>query len=308
MSIRQSDLGEELLKQVGKQISDAMSGAAGEEMRSMRDALQAMVHILRDAAQVMKDNQGQLAMVASGIIDRMDKSFGENSEKMRHETDQAVQRVAERLEEAATGLSSVIQGAGQTVAAGITEASNAASDQLVHSSAQLQGVIEQCRRILVGSEAVVERFGSVVVTVSGLMQEIATAHEALRCTATPLQTTADRVAYVAGAIGNQVQLIASAAESLQATSAQLNEMQASLSSTWDGYERRFRDVDEALASSLQQIVDNVNLYAEKIREMNSGLDTQFSKALGGLSGAILELQGGVEDLQTVMSSVPRRSV
>src|SRR4029453_15057532 len=67
----QAGLGEELLKEVGEKISGAVSGAAGEEMRSMAAAIKENVRTLNEAAQAMRDGQSKLVEVTSAIIGQM---------------------------------------------------------------------------------------------------------------------------------------------------------------------------------------------------------------------------------------------
>ena len=59
-------------------------------------------------------------------------------------------------------------------------------------------------------------------------------------------------------------------------------------------------MDKSLGNSLDQIRGGFDLYAEKIRELNAGLDTHLSKALSDLSSVINELHESVEDLQAAM--------
>ena len=117
----QAGLGEELLKEVGDKISGAVSGAAGEEMRSMTEAIEKSVRTLNEAAQAMRDGQSKLVEVTSAIIGQMNESFGDNSKRLRDETDDAVRRVVEQIGDAAGGFSAKIGGAGQDVAAALLE-------------------------------------------------------------------------------------------------------------------------------------------------------------------------------------------
>ena len=152
-----------------------------------------------------------------------------------------------------------------------------------------------------------QRFDSLVSSVSGATADIITAHQALKATATPLQDVAVRTATLITSVERQVNSIGEAAESLKATSGTLRDMQDTLKSSWSEYERRFANVDESLGNSLDQMKNGLDLYAEKIRELNAGLDTHLSKALSDLSSVINELHESVEDLQTAtpMRAVPR---
>src|SRR5262249_4621320 len=91
----QSGLGEELLKEVGAKISGAVSGAAGEEMRTMGDAIRESVRSLNEAAQAMRDGQSKLVEVTSKIIEQMNDSFGDNSKRLSDATEGAVRKVVQ---------------------------------------------------------------------------------------------------------------------------------------------------------------------------------------------------------------------
>jgi ABC-type transporter Mla subunit MlaD len=287
----QSGLGEELLKEVGNKISGAVSGAAGEEMRSMSEAIKESVRSLNEAALAMRDGQGKLVEVTSAIIEQMNQSFGSNSKRLRDETDDAVRRVVEQIGTAAGGFSAKIGGASQD-----------AATALLSTSANLQNVVKECQRIVSTTEVTVQRFDSLVASVSAATQDIVSAHAALRTTAEPLQAVAESSAALIRTVDRQVATMGTAADSLQTTSKQLNDMQDTLSSSWREYERRFSDVDRSLGDSMEQITRGFDLYAEKIRELNSGLDVHLSKALSDLSSVINELHESVEELQAANPS------
>lgn len=285
----QAGLGEELLREVGDKISGAVSGAAGEEMRSMTGAIKESVRSLNEAAQAMRDGQGKLVEVTSAIIEQMNHALGENSKRLRDETDSAVLRVVEQIGEAAGGFSDKIGGAGQGVAAALLTTSN-----------NLQNVVSQCQLIIKNTEATVQRFDGLVVGVSAATEDILTVHAAMKATAQPLQVVADRTATLISSVEQQVVMMGAAADSLQTTSKHMNDVQDTLSSSWSEYERRFKDVDTSLGNSLDQLKGGFDLYAEKIRDLNAGLDTHLGKALSDLSSVINELHESVEDLAAAM--------
>jgi hypothetical protein len=189
----------------------------------MTAAISESVRSLNEAAQAMRDGQSKLVEVTSGIIEQMNRALGENSVRLREETDVAVRRVVEQIGEAAGGFSDKVGGAGAGVAAALLTTSN-----------NLQNVVTQCQEIVTHTEATVQRFDGLVKSVSAATEDTLTAHAALRATAQPLQT--------------------------------------------------------------------IDLYAEKIRELNSGLDTHLSKGLSDLAGVVHELHETVEDLETAIST------
>jgi ABC-type transporter Mla subunit MlaD len=294
----QSGLGEELLKEVGDKISGAVSGAAGEEMRSMGEAIRESVRSLNEAAQAMRDGQSKLVEVTSAIIGQMNESFGDNSKRLSEATETAVRKVVEQIDGAAGGFSARIGGAGQEVAAA-----------LLTTSTNLQKVVDECQRIVRNTESTVQRFDGLVTSVSAATTDIVSAHEALRATAVPLQEVAGRTATLISSVERQVNAIGEAAESLKTTSGTMKDVHDTLKSSWSEYERRFVDVDQSLGNSLDQLRSGFDLYAEKLRELNAGLDTHLSKALSDLSSVINELHESVEDLQTAMPvrTVPRQA-
>lgn len=286
----QAGLGEELLKEIGTRISGAVSGAAGEEMRSMGEAIKESVRSLNEAAQAMRDGQGKLVEVTSAIIEQMNASFGDNSKRLTEATEKAVRTVVEQIDGAAGGFSQKIGGASREVAAA-----------LLTTSTNLQRVVEECQRIVRNTESTVERFDGLVTGVSAATQDIVDAHEALKTTAMPLQEVAGHTAMLISSIERQVNVIGGAAESLRETSTALKDMQDTLTTSWSEYEQRFASVDESLGNSFDQIKKGFDLYAEKIGELNAGIDRHFSTALGELSGAIGELQESVDDLQAAVT-------
>jgi ABC-type transporter Mla subunit MlaD len=289
----QSGLGEELLKEVGTKISGAVSGAAGEEMRSMSEAIKESVRSLNEAAHAMRDGQSKLVEVTSAVIGQMNESFGDNSKRLSDATEIAVRKVVEQIDGAAGGFSERIGGASQEVAAA-----------LLTTSTNLQRVVGECDRIVRNTEATVQRFDGLVTSVSAATSDIVSAHGALKTTAGPLQEVAVRTATLISSVERQVDAIGEAAGSLKATSITLKDVQDTLKSSWSEYERRFVDVDESLGNSLIQMKNGLDLYAEKIRDLNAGLDKYLSKALSDLSSVINELHESVDDLQT---AVPARA-
>jgi ABC-type transporter Mla subunit MlaD len=294
----QSGLGDELLREVGHKISGAVSGAAGEEMRSMGEAIRESVRSLNEAAQAMRDGQSKLVEVTSAIIGQMNESFGDNSKRLSDATEKAVRTVVEQIDGAAGGFSAKIGGASQEVAAA-----------LLTTSTNLQRVLEECDRIVRNTDTTVQRFGGLVASVSAATTDIVSAHQALKGTAGPLQEVAVRTATLISSVERQVNSMGAAAESLKTTSGTLKDVQDTLKSSWSEYERRFIDVDKSLGSSLDQLRSGFDLYAEKIRELNAGIDTHLSKALSDLSSVINELHETVEDLQATvpMRAAPRQA-
>lgn len=286
----QAGLGEELLKEVGDKITGAVSGAAGEEMRSMSGAIHESVRSLSEAALAMREGQDKLVEVTSAIIGQMNESFGNNSKRLSEATEQAIRKVVEQFDSAAGGFSARIGDAGQEVSAA-----------LLTTSSNLQAVVNQCVRIVANTEATVQRFDGLVINVSAVTQDIVRAHEALKGTANPLMEVAGRMATLVGSVDRQMHTIGEAAESLKLTSGTLKDVQDTLKSSWSDYERRFADVDKSLGNSLLQLRDGFDLYAEKLRELNAGLDQYLGKALSDLSSVINELHESVDDLQAAMA-------
>src|SRR6185436_18816049 len=108
--------------------------------------------------------------------------------------------------------------------------------------------------------------------VSAATQDIISAHQALRATAQPLQAVAARTATLISSVERQVLTIGVASDSLDATSKHMKEVQEILGSSWREYGERFADVDRSLGSSLELLTNGFDLYGEKIRDLNAGLD------------------------------------
>ncbi|WP_291980617.1 hypothetical protein [Luteitalea sp.] len=285
----QAGLGEELFKEVGNKISGAVSGAAGQEMRAMTEAISESIRSLNEAAQAMRDGQSKLVEVTSAIIGQMNHSFGENSTRLNDVTENVVRNVVEQISGAAGGFSTTIGGAGQEVATA-----------LLTTSAHLQKVVDECQRIVEHTGATMQGFDGLVTRVSFATQDVVGAHEALKETAMPLREVATRTASLIGSVDRQANTIGAAAESLKATSENLKNMQDTLQASWADYERRFAGVDQSLGNSLDSMRNGFELYAEKIRDLNAGLDTHLSKALSDLSSVINEFHETVEDLQAAL--------
>ncbi len=289
----QAGFGEELLKEVARKLSGAVSGAAGKEMESMAVAIKEGARTLNDAAQAMRDGQARLVDVTATVLDQMNQSFDGRAKRLSEETEHAVKRLVQQLEGAAGGFSTKIGGASQDV-----------STALVATSASLERVADACRETVLNTDVTLQRFEGLVVKVSAATQDMAGAHAALKGTAVPLQQVAERTAAVVGSIERQVGLMGSAATSLEATSTTLNAMQNTLQSSWAAYEDRFAGVDTSLGQALDGMKGGFELYAEKIRELNAALDKHFSKALADLSAAVYELHESVQDLQAVSPPKP----
>lgn len=289
----QARVGEELVKEVGQQISGAVSAGAGKEMGSMAEAVRQGASTLNTAAQAMGEGQARLIEVTSAVIGQMNSSFDQRSKRLTDETESAVQRLVAHLEGAAGGFSKTIGGA-----------SNDVSKTLKSTTASLGSVADACREILLNTDVALQRFDALVTKVSAATQEMAGAHTALKGTAVPLQQLAERTTAAVGSVERQVAVIGGAGKSLEATSAMLNEMQQKLQTSWASYEQRFAGVDASLGKSLEGMTRGFDLYAEKIGELNAGLDKHFSRALTDLSSAVAELHESVEDLAAASQSRP----
>lgn len=283
----QAGLGEELLKEVGAKISGAVSGAAGEEMKAVSLAIKEAATTLQSATDAMKEGQDKLVTATGAIIDQINKVFGDNSKRLQEETVAAVSDVVKQIGSAAGGFSETIGGAGTNVAAA-----------LLTTSANLQTVVVRCEQIVAKTDATVKQFDGLVTGMSGATKDIVDAHAALRVTAQPIQAVAERTATLISSLDRQVTTIGEAAKSLQATSMQVREVQATLEASWRGYETRFAAVDSALANSLTQIRSGFDQYAEKISALNAGLDEHLGKALSDLSGVAAELHEALEEMQS----------
>jgi ABC-type transporter Mla subunit MlaD len=186
----------------------------------------------------------------------------------------------------------------------IGDASNEVANALVRTTTNLQSVATECERIVRTTESTVKQFQLLVTGMSAATADIVSAHDALKGTAQPLQTLVERAAGLIHSVDHQVSTIRGAAESLQNTSAQMSQMQDTLGSSWRDYETRFADVDKSLGASLSQLRDGFDLYGEKIRDLNAGLDANLSKALSDLSSVISELHESFEELHALPTKPP----
>jgi hypothetical protein len=271
-------LGEEVLKGVGEQISTAITGAAGEELKAAGAAIKQVSETLGSTTEAVTAAKDALGKAAGEIVTKVGKSFQEGSEHLTRELNDALARM--------TG--------------GLTAAASGVRNELSVGADSLKDAVSGCEAVVRSSEEVVKQFGVAVGNVTSVLGTIDEAHTALRSTSAAVLTAARELARLGDISRRQVEAGAGAAASINEAVEKLMASQKTAEAAWAAYETRFQEIDEALASVTGELTRGASAYTEQVVSLHQALDRDLSKAISDISGAVAALSEAVQELQLTL--------
>ncbi|MGE3841398.1 MAG: hypothetical protein AB7I50_07410, partial [Vicinamibacterales bacterium] len=283
LAARQAAFSNELLSDVGRQISGAITGAAGEELKAAGEAIRKTSEAMGDTAQAVTVAKESLAKAAGDMVTNLGASFEQGSSRLAQTMDDVLQRMTTGLTAAASGV----------------------RDDLVAGAEGLRAAVNGCETVVQRSAELADRFRKAVEDVNDVLGEIAEAHSGLKATTAALVTAADASASAGDAVRQQVEAIAAAATSLEKASGTMATVQSTLEQSWANYEQRFVAIDEVLGNTVTELTKGADAYTQQVMELHRALDRELSKAMSDIAGAVGDLHESVEDLQDALATGPK---
>lgn len=303
---QQASFSEELLNRVSDTLTQALSGAAGTEMKTMGETLGGLVGVLREAAGALATGQSEMAGAVKGIIGRIEEAFGQSATALSSETARVVERLVLQMDEASRSAASGMTRAGQDVSDTLSAAGERAARSLSDAALKAAQEFGQSAALVTSGANtfgdVARRIadlhaehGTALLHVQAVLKDLQAVHGAFRLSVDPLNGAVQGLKVVNEALTLRVQESSELQRSLTAAAADVRAAQAQMTQAFADYEQRFKGVDESLGRTFVQLTEGVDTYTATVRQFVSETEKQFSKALAELSNVLNELDGTVEE-------------
>lgn len=137
---------------------------------------------------------------------------------------------------------------------------------------------------------------TVATKVAELVKGLVSATQDMKGLSDPIQAAAKAFKSTGDSVATQVQTLQTAAETVASAAKQLAASNAQTQQSWGAYEKRFKDIDEALGKVFTELSDGVQAYTSQVNDLLSHLDRHTAEISGVLGGASEGLGDKIEDL------------
>jgi ABC-type transporter Mla subunit MlaD len=319
----------ESLKGIGEKITsgigDAVQSAAGSEMQQLAQNMGGIVAslsasraemdgmgtmfrtVLTEAAETLKAASGdassrmseQLHGVMTALAEESRKQtqmFEDSMKRLSEVMDKAAENAGERVEEAANNLASGING----VSDGVRDAATSMAERMSHLSGVLQTVEERMNAHVQTMDALTGRARETEQAMGTTSRHLSEAALPVTQASVKMATTAEQLH---SSIQTAQRIISESHQGFQALAAQMVQTQQTLQTAWQGYENRFKGVDESLGKALQGIVDNVRDNVQSMEKFVREVDQRLGAAVQTFGQSISELNDTAESFEDASSNL-----
>jgi methyl-accepting chemotaxis protein len=281
---QQGEFSNDVLGKVSREISGALSGAAGTEMREMATTLKGLVEVLREAAAAMSTGQQQMLQATDGLVAGLQRSFNEGANQLSGDTAKAVQSIVEVLGAASRESALQIARAGEESSRHAGEA----VDSMKVGIGSLSSAIDRFRDAA-------EKQTQLADQVSGLLASVKDAHVSMRGTIEPLALASKSLSAAGSTLSERLGHLDGVATSLADVARRVGEAQAQFQAAWHQHEKRFGEIDTSLEKAFRGLNEGVDTFGGKIRQFMIDVDQSLGKSVQSLGGVADRLNGTLED-------------
>lgn len=252
---------DEALHAMLEKFSASLSGSAGQELETLGQTLSNLNDKLETQIGALGDRQEQINAASTKSIDDLSNVF-------KWSISQVKKGVSEAIDEVVIKVGSLVNEIGQAT----------------ETAARVSG---EYKEILDSTSEAVSDLNDAASTMTSLATPMAEAAVSFKRTAEDIKAASDHHQQVAAEVGQALGRIA--------------EIQSELKDSWARYEARFDQVDASLAKVVQELVNGIDNYTDRIKEMVNGLDQHTSSIVADLAGANSELSSAVEELADTLN-------
>jgi methyl-accepting chemotaxis protein len=285
---QQGEFSNDVLGKVSREISGALSGAAGTEMREMATTLNGLVEVLREAAAAMTTGQQQMLQATDGLVAGLQRTFNESANQLSGDTAKAVQSIVEVLGAASRESALQIARAGEES----SRHAGAAVDSMKEGIGSLSSAVDRFRDAA-------ERQTQLADQVSGLLGSVRDAHQSMRGTIEPLSLASKSLSAAGSTLSERLSHLDAVATSLADVARRVGESQTQFQAAWNQHEKRFGEIDTSLEKAFRGLNEGVDAFGERVRQFMVDVDQSLGKSVQSLGGVADRLNGTLEELVDV---------
>lgn len=293
---QQVQFNEDVLTRVSTQLSTALTGAAGTEMREMGATLASLVETLRESARVLGEGQRQLVTTTDTLAHRLEAALGQGATTFQTETAKAIKKVVSYLDTAGQANAGLLESATKAASKSLVKAGVETSNHLQSATASFQIGAEKLSEVVAGLKGSTERQLEVAQVLERVLDQASEVQSQMRRTAEPLAVSANQLRAATESLDDRMRGLEGVSEALKAVAKDMKAAQEQTLEAWTDYQARFAEVDESLGNSFEQINEGVNTITQRYQEFVVGMDSELGKAVQGLGGVVEELNQVAEDL------------
>lgn len=319
----------ESLKGIGEKITsgigDAVQSSAGSEMQQLAQNMggiatslnasrteidgmgAALRTVMSEAAETLKAASGDASRQMSEQLQSVMTTLAEESRKQTQMFEDSMTRLSDvmgkagqnaesRIEEAANHLASGMNG----VSDGVKDAATSMAERMTHLSTVLKTVEERMSTHVQTMDALTGRARETEQAMGTTSRQLSEAAQPVAQASVKMATTAEQLH---SSIQTAQRIISESHQGFQALSVQMAQTQQTLQTAWQGYESRFKSVDESLGKALQGIVDNVRDNVQSMEKFVREVDQRLGAAVQIFGQSISELNDTAESFEDASSKL-----
>jgi hypothetical protein len=282
------------LARAGTSLGDSAAGAVGKVESVMAELAAKLDAQTATFGANMAALQGAIAaqMQESGRIAQ--KAGEEAAHASKQASDQAVEATQKATRDAVEAMRTAMGEATQNLGAEIGRLS--AALQSVESAFRTQ--TQHIDTVSTRSRETADAFGLVAANVRTASQPLLTQSERVAQSADRMATS---IAGSVDALSATQQTASGIAVDLSKHLEQIGRVWDEIGRTWDRYEARFTDVDESLGRAVERFHGEILRHQDAMRNFVQDIDKHTEAILKGISSAVNDLDGSVQELNETLS-------
>lgn len=291
---QQASFSHDVMDTVTKQLTKALSGAAGTEMMAVTETLGGLVKVLQQTSGSMSQSQQEMTTAITHVIGRLEGAFVEGQHALSAETTSTIERIAQHLDQAGGAAALQLTTASQKAAEAMGGAATHISAQTVHAIERLTSNMESAsgqvaQSLAAASGEASSSFGSAASQAAAALEGAA-------------EHAAERLALAATEAANCIIAAAGAVEAGAAKYQQTLEQMHSVL-------RAANDVSGGLRGTLQALqethgairgtVDPLNSSIARLADVHQTVGTHLESTKSLTAGLISTAAGAQQTLVTL---------
>lgn len=323
---QQASFSHDVMNTVTKELTKALSGAAGTEMMAVTETLAGLVRVLQQTSGSLSQGQQEVASAITQVIARLEGAFTQGTESLSVETAKTIERIARHLDEAggsaahhlttasegaaaslgkaAERIASTMEGAAGQTADRLAVAATDAAARISNAAVSVEVGAAKYQQTLGQMHNVLRAASDASAGLRATLQALQETHGAIRGTVEPLSSGIARLSQLHESVGAQLEHTKSLSAGLTATALEVKQTLVTLQQTWGNHERRFEDLDASAEKFFVQIREGVDSFTGAVRGFVGELDASFAKSMSELSSVVNELETTIDDLEQVLRRRP----
>lgn len=284
---------DETLERLIQKFTEAISGAAGTEMKAFAETVQGLSGNLTALNAKMSENYAEMQDQSRKTIDQLGDSFREGSEELRKQMSASIAEMVDGVKRSVAAMTAMLQ-----------EATSESAENMRLVSQEFRSSIECLKQSVGDMSAISENTKSVLSGLENLLVAVKESQQGLVESIKPMSDVASDMKIASENIESIVSSLVQAGGNIENSISSLDEIQKEMANAWSAYDEKFDSIDKSLARAFSQIGQGVSTFAESMKGYVIDIDKHTSAITTQLAGATSELRESVEELSDVMEHRP----